>query len=817
MTFTTRHLRTARVVAAGLIASAVLVAGPADAAGLRIQGEPATQALAVGVSGSAFTVINSGPARLDAVRLFANAGVVLDCDTRTAAGRPFAQASSLAAGDRVGCAVYAVDADRGAINVIVAARDGGGRVEQRRATFMTLGGATPPQGIIVLAAGAIHDDTDADGLLDAGEAIAYDYTVINDGTLAVAGIALTDTVGAVTCPQSTLAVGAHMTCTRTYLISAGDDALGEVVNEIEATATDANGDPLIAADLVVTLDLAGDAGISVFKSPLLLNDADGSGSASAGDVVRYTFVVKNTNAQSLSAIDLVEPDPTLIDAPIACAGTTLDGAPFSGLGTGMLGSQDVILCTAPHTITAGEASVGIAQNLVEAYGQPAIGAQVFATGASAVVIPTAGDVTLVKSLADESGNQAGVAEPGETLTYTITLTNSGGSDVPAFAVTDVLDVNTTFVSADNGGTHAGGVVDWAGVFVPANGSVVLTVVVTVNSPLPPGLLRIANVAHETGTPAPPCPPAGEACVVLPTIGSIMIDKAVTDANGNGLAEPGETLTYTITLGNDGGSDVIGIDITDPLDPNTVFVSADNGGTHAGGVISWSGLTVAAGATRALTVIVTVVDPLPLDVTSIANSAFESDVSPPDCDAKPQPDACAIIPVAGTAQIAVVKTVDSATAVPGGAVLYTITVSNAGNTTVEDVTISDPIPVGIASFAWTCAASGGAACGAASGTGAIVETLPAFPSGGEVIYTINAQLSAAPPSSIVNAVTVTPGDLVTCVPDDTQSPCMADVSVSVVGTPPGPVVPVPVDGRWALLALSLLMLGMARRRLVVSRR
>ena len=48
-----------------------------------------------------------------------------------------------------------------------------------------------------------------------------------------------------------------------------------------------------------------------------------------------------------------------------------------------------------------------------------------------------------------------------------------------YGVTDPLDANTTFVSADNGGMEAGGIVSWTGLTVPANGSLVLTVVTNV--------------------------------------------------------------------------------------------------------------------------------------------------------------------------------------------------------------------------------------------------------------------------------------------------------------------------------------------------
>ena len=54
--------------------------------------------------------------------------------------------------------------------------------------------------------------------------------------------------------------------------------------------------------------------------------------------------------------------------------------------------------------------------------------------------------------------------------------------------------------------------------------------------------------------------------------------------------PAATLDYTITLRNIGNADATGVTITDPLPANTSFVSADNGGTYAGGVVTWSGLT-----------------------------------------------------------------------------------------------------------------------------------------------------------------------------------------------------------------------------------
>ncbi|HJU38000.1 MAG TPA: GEVED domain-containing protein, partial [Tahibacter sp.] len=268
-------------------------------------------------------------------------------------------------------------------------------------------------------------------------------------------------------------------------------------------------------------------------------------------------------------------------------------------------------------------------------------------GPQCVLVPTAGSVAVTKALTAESGTQAGAAEPGEQLTYTITLTNAGGSAALNFAVTDQLDPNTTFVSATNGGTFAAGDVNWTGLTVPAGGTLPLTVVVTVNTPIPAGVTQIGNVAYETGSTPPACPPASPQCVLVPTAAQVAIAKALASESGTlaGAAEPGEQLTYTITLTNTGGSAAVGYALVDALDPNVNFVSATNGGTPVGGNVEWTGLTVPAGGNLVLTVVVTVDNPIPVGVTAIGNVAYNPIVGPPDCTVLPLPPNCTSIPAA----------------------------------------------------------------------------------------------------------------------------------------------------------------------------
>jgi len=497
-----------------------------------------------------FEIHNDASETLRDVAWYGTSGHVVGCAAQTRSGHGFVAGGNLAAGDSVACAAAPQTLPARVRNsvVVVSARDTAGVADIRHASFSVRGApVTPDQGIVVVIAGAVHVDPDLDGILDTGETIDYHYTLVNAGTLGLAALAVEDLAGNVAGCSATLAPGASTTCTRSYTIAAGDQANGFVLNEVEVAGTAANGDAVQAVDLPLTLNNGGTAAIRVFKSPLLLDDADASGYASEGDVLGYTFVVKNANAQTLTSVDLIEPDPTLIDGPIACAATTLGGQAFSGLGSGVLLSNDVLLCTAEHTITPAEAATGEALNLVEASGIAAIGGTVWGSGASAVGIP---------------------AGP---------------------------------------------------------------------------LLAVAKTANVSST------------------------------------------------------------------------------------------------------------------------------------------------------------------VLGGSVIYTITVTNLGSTEVLGVTINDPVPTGIMQFSWTCAGSG-VACPNASGSGAIAETVPLFPVGAQLVYTVTAAVAFDAPSAIQNVVTVTPQTNVLCAPDGTPSPCAAIVPL-LVGEPFG----VPLGGRWPMLLLAgLLGVGAATR-------
>lgn len=103
------------------------------------------------------------------------------------------------------------------------------------------------------------------------------------------------------------------------------------------------------------------------------------------------------------------------------------------------------------------------------------------------------------------------------------------------------------------------------------------------------------------------------------------------------------------------------------------------------------------------------------------------------------------------------TTNQITSVGAGAPFqYLVTATNFGPNpiTATGVGVTDTFPANITPGSWTCAASGGATCGAASGTGNINSTAN-LPQNGTVTYTVNATVPSVPTgNSVTNTASLT---------------------------------------------------------------
>ena len=85
--------------------------------------------------------------------------------------------------------------------------------------------------------------------------------------------------------------------------------------------------------------------------------------------------------------------------------------------------------------------------------------------------------------------------------------------------------------------------------------------------------------------------------------------------------PGSDIDYTITVRNIGNAAATGVTVSDPLPANTTFVSAGQGGQVQSGKVVWTGLTVPAGGSVALTFTVSISASLPSSVDAIVNDGI----------------------------------------------------------------------------------------------------------------------------------------------------------------------------------------------------
>jgi uncharacterized repeat protein (TIGR01451 family) len=104
-----------------------------------------------------------------------------------------------------------------------------------------------------------------------------------------------------------------------------------------------------------------------------------------------------------------------------------------------------------------------------------------------------------------------------------------------------------------------------------------------------------------------------------------------------------------------------------------------------------------------------------------------------------------------ADLAITKTDGVTTAVPGGAVTYTITASNAGPNPVPAATVADTFLASL-TCTWTCVGAGGGTCTAA-GSGTINDTVN-LPVGGSATYTASCTIAPGATGTLSNTATVT---------------------------------------------------------------
>jgi uncharacterized repeat protein (TIGR01451 family) len=102
------------------------------------------------------------------------------------------------------------------------------------------------------------------------------------------------------------------------------------------------------------------------------------------------------------------------------------------------------------------------------------------------------DTNLVPALVLSKVDANQPVGPATSVDYTLTLRNIGNASATGVEITDPIPANTSFVSADAGGSLVNGKVTWSGITIPAGGSVTVHFSVNIASALKNKVKSIVN-------------------------------------------------------------------------------------------------------------------------------------------------------------------------------------------------------------------------------------------------------------------------------------------------------------------------------------
>jgi uncharacterized repeat protein (TIGR01451 family) len=244
--------------------------------------------------------------------------------------------------------------------------------------------------------------------LSAPGTVTYSYVVTNTGDVPLTGISLSDNNdnNDMSCPSTTLAVGASMTCTATHTFTQTElDAGGTLDNTVTATSNEAP-----SASDSLSIPIVQDSGMTVVKT-------SATTSLSAPETVTYNYRVTNTGNVTLTGISLSDNND---NDDMSCPGTTL------AVG-------DYMDCTATHTFTQAELDAGgTLDNTVTASSNETSNAN----DSLSIPIDQNPGMSIVKSSTTSS-----LASAPVTVNYSYVVTNTGNVTLTGISLTDNNDNN----------------------------------------------------------------------------------------------------------------------------------------------------------------------------------------------------------------------------------------------------------------------------------------------------------------------------------------------------------------------------------------
>jgi len=318
--------------------------------------------------------------------------------------------------------------------------------------------------------------------------------------------------------------------------------------------------------------------------------------ANVGDIVIYTINITNTGSVNATGLMVTDDWPV----GIAYVSSSADKGNYDNSTTIWTVGNLNTGSSAKLTITANvvsRAGVLILDNMVRVSKVDQTDNEMPKQTANASFTVQSADLTITNTVDNAAPNLQG------NINYTINLTNNGPANATGVVVYDALPQGVTYVSSNtNQGSYDAKSGNWTVGNVANGAAAKLTITANVNTGT--GALEIDNLALMAYADQPDSNlNNNDDTAVVKVNGS---DLALSNGEDNTSPSVGATVTFTVTLTNNGPLDDTGIIVTDIVPAGLTYLSsvADQGTYNAATGI-WNIGSVANGATATLTLKVTV--------------------------------------------------------------------------------------------------------------------------------------------------------------------------------------------------------------------
>ena len=543
-----------------------------------------------------------------------------------------------------------------------------------------------------------------------GESVIFTVSLANAGPNPATGVAVTDILPAgLTLLGSSPSQGSYtpgtgvwdvgtvsLGTTPTLSITARVDSSGAKVNTAQVSAVDQSDPDSSPNNNVSGEDDQDSATVTPPSINLSLDKQIDNARPNVGDNVTYTVTLNNAGpgvATGVSVRDTIPPGLSFLNASPSI-GSYDNGTGIwnvGSVGNGSSATLSIVARVEAATSITNTAEV-VSADQFDPNSTPANNIPAEDDQDSVSLSPASSDLSLSKTV--------DIASPdvGQNVNFTITVTNGGPDVATGVSVRDVLPAGNSFVSASPSiGNYEPSTGVWTIGSIGVGSSATLNLIVTAQtSGLAINTAEVISADQNDPDSTPnnniPSEDDQDSAEIQPQQIDLFLNKSVSNSSPN----VGETVSFVITVGNNGPSTATGVAVTESLPSGvTLQSSTPSQGSFNTSTGVWTVGSIGNGGQATLT-LSTRVDNVGVGTNSAeVTAADQADVdSTPNNNIAGEDDQASATFTAQVADLSLTKTASNTAPNIGDQVSFEVMVANAGPDTATNIRIADAIPSGM---------------------------------------------------------------------------------------------------------------------------